>query len=196
VKIFLAEGRSVKGGKLVYKLNSHWEELGYFDFRDVSARFDLGGVQALAGDYFLLTNAAEVLTGRAGRTASISVSVEEGSLVVGHPLSGGITVTGGEALALSDDAVQAFVPLPFRDRSFNRIYVVNVTSRDVINEACRLLKPGGVVTLILPDPSIGGVNPEDGVKLLSVKFDVARVKFKGRFWIFEGKMRRLCGTER
>ncbi|MGC9105008.1 MAG: hypothetical protein ACP5HQ_01080 [Thermoprotei archaeon] len=196
MKIFLAEGRSVKGGKLVYKLNSYWEELGYFDLRDMSTRFDLGGVLALPGDYFLLTNVAEVLTGRAGRTAPVLFAAEDDSLVIGYPLSGGITVTGGEALALSDDAVQALVPLPFRDRSFKMIYVVNVTSRDVINEACRLLKPGGVVTLILPDPSIGGVNPEDGVKLLSVKFDVTRVRFKDRFWIFEGKMRRLCGTER
>jgi len=33
-------------------------------------------------------------------------------------------------------------------------------------------------------------------ELLSTRFNVTKVRFKDMFWIFEGKVRRLCGSER
>jgi hypothetical protein len=195
MKIFFAEGKSVNRGRLRLRLNSHWESLGYFDLSDLENRFDLGISELQEGDKLVLNAAAESFVGSVlFRYPLMEVSDE--ALVVGVPLLGGITVASNHALAISSDPIASFLPLPFRQGSFKEVYLVGVTSREAVKEACRVIKPEGIATLILPDPRIGGPDPVEGLSLLSTRFNVTKVRFKDMFWIFEGKVRRLCGSER
>ena len=195
MKIFLLKGNSIAGSRL-YVLNSAVEEKRFVTAEDLEIPAEIGAWEAEPGDSLLLSLIPEVRVSKGFRAIKVPVSPDEEELVIGFPAGRGVTVTGGYGLALSDDPVASLYPLPFRSSSFGKVYLVEALDYDLVREACRVLKPRGTLIGVYRDPLYGGIDPRIAVRVISYKFNIQRIEFKDGFWLIEGKMRKLCGTEK
>ncbi len=78
------------------------------------------------------------------------------------------------------------VPFPFRDSSIDSAVIFEVIDLDLVREVHRVLKINSKAYLVLRDIIFGGIDPVEGIKRISAKFKVVRVKEKEGFWIIEG----------
>ncbi|AOL17585.1 hypothetical protein BFU36_01115 [Sulfolobus sp. A20] len=92
----------------------------------------------------------------------------------------------GDSSSISYKNVIFTVPFPFRDSSIDSAVIFEVIDLDLVREVHRVLKTNSKAYLVLRDVVFGGINPVEGIKRISAKFKVVRVKEKEGFWIIEG----------